>query len=86
MTTCNGAATIGASIGSILDQRFRDFELLVVDDGSTDATPAILDRITDPRLRRLHTGCNSGIVAARNLGFAADRLLLAGFFGAPALC
>ena len=52
MTTYNGAATIGASIDSILGQRFRDFELLVVDDGSTDETPAILDRITDPRLRR----------------------------------
>ena len=73
MTTYNGAATIGASIDSILGQRFRDFELLVVDDGSTDETPAILDRITDPRLRRLHTGSNGGIVAARNLGFAAAR-------------
>jgi GT2 family glycosyltransferase len=73
MTTYNGAATIGASIGSILDQRFQDFELLVVDDGSTDETSAVLDRITDPRLCRLHTGRNSGIVAARNHGFAAAR-------------
>jgi GT2 family glycosyltransferase len=71
MTTYNGAATIGASIDSILAQSFRDFELLVVDDGSTDDTPAILDRIRDPRLRVLRTGSRGGIVAARNHGFAA---------------
>lgn len=56
MTTYNGAATIGASIDSVLAQSFRDFELLVVDDGSTDDTPAILERIHDPRLRLLRTG------------------------------
>lgn len=73
MTTYNGAATIGASIDSILSQRFPDFELIVVDDGSTDETLAILTRIADPRLRQLRTGRNSGIVAARNHGFAAAR-------------
>ena len=73
MTTYNGAATIGASIDSILGQRFWDFELVVVDDGSTDETPAIVARIADPRLRPLRTGGNSGIVAARNFGFAAAR-------------
>jgi glycosyltransferase involved in cell wall biosynthesis len=73
MTTYNGAATIGASIDSILAQSFRDFELLIVDDGSTDDTPAIIERIRDPRLRLLRTGSRSGIVAARNHGFAAAR-------------
>ena len=34
MTTYNGAATIGASINSVLSQSFRDFEFLIVDDGS----------------------------------------------------
>jgi GT2 family glycosyltransferase len=71
MTTYNGAATIGASIDSILAQSFRDFELLIVDDGSTDDTPAILDRIRDPRLRVLRMGSRGGIVSARNHGFAA---------------
>jgi len=71
MTTYNGAATIGASIDSILAQSFRDFELLVVDDGSTDDTPAILDRIRDSRLRLLRAGSRGGIVAARSHGFAA---------------
>ena len=71
MTTYNGAATIGASINSVLSQSFRDFEFLIVDDGSTDDTPAILGRIHDPRLRVLRTGSTGGIVAARNHGFAA---------------
>jgi glycosyltransferase involved in cell wall biosynthesis len=73
MTTYNGAPTIGASIDSILTQSFRDFELIVVDDGSTDETPALLARIGDSRLRVLRTDHTSGIVAARNHGVAAVR-------------
>jgi GT2 family glycosyltransferase len=73
MTTYNGAPTIAASIDSILGQQFRDFELLIVDDASTDETPAILAGIGDPRLRCLRTERNVGIVAARNHGYAAAR-------------
>jgi GT2 family glycosyltransferase len=73
MTTWNGAATIRASIASLLAQSFRDFELLVVDDGSTDDTAAILAGIGDPRLRVLRPERNLGIVGARNFGFAACR-------------
>ena len=73
MTTYNGAAAIAASIDSILAQSFGDFELIVVDDGSTDETPALLARIGDSRLRVLRTDHTSGIVAARNHGVAAVR-------------
>jgi hypothetical protein len=73
MTTWNGAASIGASIASILGQSFADFEMVVVDDGSTDGTPAILAGITDPRLVVLRPPRNLGIVGARNFGFAACR-------------
>ncbi len=73
MTTYNGAATIAASIDSILAQSFRDFELIIVDDGSTDKTPAMLARIGDPRLRVLRTDRTSGIVASRNHGITAVR-------------
>ncbi|GGC57905.1 glycosyl transferase [Siccirubricoccus deserti] len=73
MTTWNGAASIGASIASILGQSFTDFELVVVDDGSTDATPGILAGIDDPRLIVLRPPRNLGIVGARNFGFAACR-------------
>ena len=53
MTTYNGAALIGESIASILAQTFRDFELLVIDDASTDNTRTVVATIGDPRVRLL---------------------------------
>ncbi len=73
MTTYNGAGTIRDSIDSVLRQSFSDFELVVVDDASTDATPTILVGIDDARMRILHPGRNLGVVGARNFGFAACR-------------
>jgi glycosyltransferase involved in cell wall biosynthesis len=75
LTTHNGAATIGASIASIRAQTLADFELVIVDDASTDATPGLLAALADEdsRLRILHPGRNLGIVGARNFGFAACR-------------
>jgi glycosyltransferase involved in cell wall biosynthesis len=64
---------IGAAIASVLAQSFTDFELIVVDDGSTDATPSVLAGIGDPRLRVLRQAANGGVVAARNAGLAAAR-------------
>ncbi len=73
MTTYNGARTIGESIASVLAQSFADFELIVVDDCSTDTTPALLAAIADPRIRILRNARNLGIVGARNVGFLACR-------------
>jgi glycosyltransferase involved in cell wall biosynthesis len=64
--TYNRAAVICGAIDSVLAQTFRDFELLVVDDGSTDATGDILKRYRG-RVRYLHTE-NQGRSVARNLG------------------
>lgn len=52
MPVCNGAPFVGKAIQSILLQSFHDFELIVVDDGSTDETPEILERFLkkDPRI------------------------------------
>ena len=69
----NGAGFINASIASILAQSFSEFELIVVDDGSTDATAQVLAGILDPRLRVLRQAVNGGVVAARNAGFLAVR-------------
>jgi glycosyltransferase involved in cell wall biosynthesis len=59
MTAYNVAPYIGAAIESALAQTFRDFELLVMDDGSMDGTLRIAERFADPRLRvmrSLHLG------------------------------
>jgi glycosyltransferase involved in cell wall biosynthesis len=66
----NGAETIGEAIDSVLAQTFRDFELTVVDDGSTDATPAVLDRYNGAMHRITQT--NAGISAARNAALRAS--------------
>jgi GT2 family glycosyltransferase len=73
MTTYNGSRFIAASIDSIIAQTYRDFELLIVDDMSTDNTPEILASYTDERIRVLRPPHNMGIVGARNFGFAACR-------------
>ncbi len=64
MPVFNGESFIEAAIESVFAQTFRDFELIVVDDGSTDATLAILDAYGD-RIRVLHQ-TNAGHAAARN--------------------
>lgn len=68
----NAASTLGAAIRSILSQTQADLEVIVVDDGSTDATGAIVERITDPRVR-LIAQSNNGPSAARNAGIKAAR-------------
>ena len=59
---------IGRAIRSVLAQTVADFELLVVDDGSTDGTGAEVARIDDPRLRYIRLDVNRGAGAARNAG------------------
>jgi glycosyltransferase involved in cell wall biosynthesis len=73
MPVYNGAAHVGEAIASILAQSFADFELLLLDDGSTDASPAILRSFQDPRIRVLENGRNLGLIATLNRGFAEAR-------------
>lgn len=64
---------LGRAIVSVLAQTYVDFELVVVDDGSTDDTAAVVSRIEDPRVRLIRLPVNRGAAAARNAGIAATR-------------
>jgi glycosyltransferase involved in cell wall biosynthesis len=67
----NGAATLARTLGSVLRQTLRDLEVLVVDDGSSDDSFEIADRIDDTRVRCLRHENNLGAAAARNTGILA---------------
>jgi hypothetical protein len=64
---------IERAVGSCLAQPHPAFEVIVVDDASVDATPAIVSRIEDPRLRLVVQPVNRGVAAARNLGISHAR-------------
>ena len=71
--TYNRESTIGIAIQSVLDQTFADFEVLVIDDGSTDATGSIVGAFGDPRVVYLCQQ-HSGLPAvARNVGLRRAR-------------
>src|SRR4051812_12524034 len=74
MPVWNGESFLAEAIESILAQTCRDFEFLIIDDGSTDGTPAILREFEarDPRVRVLWQQ-HEGLVAALNAGLAAAR-------------
>lgn len=66
--TYNRAALLTASVQSVLQQTYTDFELLIVDDGSADNTDIIVESIKDERIRYLKMPENKGVAAARNEG------------------
>jgi glycosyltransferase involved in cell wall biosynthesis len=69
----NREAYVGASIESVLHQTFADFELLVIDDGSTDRTREVVRTFHDSRLRFLYHERNQGLPRTRNAGIDAAR-------------
>lgn len=73
MITFNSAAYVGHAVRSVLAQDFRDFELLVCDDGSTDATLETIGRFDDPRIRVVRNESNLGEYGNRNQALALAR-------------
>ncbi|MBP3414490.1 MAG: glycosyltransferase family 2 protein [Clostridia bacterium] len=63
----NRAHTIKAAVESVLSQTWSDLELILVDDGSTDETKAVIESIKDERIRYIYQP-NAGACAARNNG------------------
>ncbi len=71
--TYNRARLVRRAIDSVLAQTLGDFELLVVDDGSTDDTRRVVEGVGDSRLRLVSLPGNRGAAAARNAGIASAR-------------
>ncbi|MCU7920003.1 MAG: glycosyltransferase [Candidatus Thiodiazotropha sp. (ex Epidulcina cf. delphinae)] len=68
----NAAAYIHASVKSVLNQTHAEFELLIVNDGSTDNSLELCQQITDNRIRIINQ-CNRGLAGARNTGIRYAR-------------
>ena len=75
LPTFNGSRYLAESIQSVIVQTFQDWELIIVDDCSTDDTPQIIERFVqqDPRIRGIRHETNRKLPAALNTGFADAR-------------
>lgn len=73
MAAYNGEALLPETLRSLEAQTYRDWELVVVDDRSTDGTAAMLEAWPDPRVRLVRAEVNGGPVVARNLGLRHAR-------------
>jgi glycosyltransferase involved in cell wall biosynthesis len=80
--TYNRSHVIERAIASIRNQTYLPIEIIVVDDGSTDNTAALLERLAVPGLRFFRTPSNGGASAARNLGISQARGDLIAFLDA----
>lgn len=73
MPVFNGDKYLPYSIESILNQTFRDFECIIIDDGSTDNSKTILKKYNDPRIHLVENEKNMGLVHSLNRGIDAAK-------------
>lgn len=69
MTVYNGESYLWAAVNSILAQDFREFEFLIIDDGSSDGSAGLIESVVDPRIRLIRAP-HRGLVSALNLGLS----------------
>lgn len=70
MPVYNGDRYLAKAVESILTQTFTDFEFMVIDDGSTDASVEIIKSYRDPRIRFIQNTANAGVTKSLNQGLA----------------
>ncbi len=68
MAAYNRALTIERAVQSVFNQTYKNMELIIIDDGSTDNTKEILARYNDPAIRIYYHEKNKGVTAAKNSG------------------
>ena len=73
MPVYNGEAFLREAISSVLCQTFKDFELLVINDGSKDRSVAVIESVHDPRIKVIHNEVNKGLIYSLNKGFDLAR-------------
>lgn len=73
LPTYNRLGSLPRAVRSVLGQTFRNFELILIDDGSTDGTEAWISQQRDPRIRVIQKARREGAARARNDGIRAAR-------------
>jgi len=69
MPVYNGEKYLREAIESMLNQTYKEFDFLIINDGSTDRSVEIIESYKDPRIKLLHNDGNKGLVITRNRGF-----------------
>jgi glycosyltransferase involved in cell wall biosynthesis len=85
MSAYNAERFIGEAVQSVLDQTFREFEFIIINDGSTDGTEKVIRSFNDPRIVLLNQE-NKGLAAALNLGLQKARSPFIARFDADDVC
>ncbi|MCI1014372.1 glycosyltransferase [Herbaspirillum sp. C7C2] len=85
--TYNAGRYVEEAVASVLAQDFRDFELLLIDDGSTDNTAEVVSRFAaDPRVRLLRNERNLGLIATLHRAYAECRAPLIARMDSDDIC
>ncbi|MBQ6570235.1 MAG: glycosyltransferase family 2 protein [Clostridia bacterium] len=73
MATYNDEPYLAEALASVLNQSYTDFEIVIVEDGSTDKTRSVLNSIKDKRIVKLYNSENKGLIYSLNLGLGHAR-------------
>lgn len=86
MPVFNSGMYLKAAIDSVLAQSFADFELLLINDGSTDDSESIIQTYNDHRIRAFYNEKNSGLIATLNRGISLARGIYIARMDADDIC